>query len=103
MESLVGAIVTLEEEADALLAEAEAEAKAMGHRAEEEAASYRDELAREVEQRVAAFEEEAARQHASDLAGAEEALRAGLETIDGLSESAVQHQVERVVSRFREW
>lgn len=101
--ALVSAVAGLEDEADALLAQAEDAVKTMRRRAQEELAAYREKLARDVAEREAAYQAKAASQHALDLAEAEKELQSGLAKIAGLSDSAVQGQVKRVVSRFREW
>lgn len=103
METLVDKVLSLEKEADAILAKAGMDAEEIARKAEADASAYRQKMAEEMSRRLTVFRKQAEEKHAQALAEAEAELRAGLEALDRLPALAIEKAVNRIVSRFREW
>ncbi len=103
MPSLVESIVALEDEADAIIAEARKRAKDIRDAANREILRYGEELARSREERLSAFDEEARSRCDEALKAAEDELSGHLKAIDQVSEGVTRAQIDRILARFREW
>lgn len=103
MATLVDEILSLEKSADAVVAEAHAHAKKAEQDTDSALAEYRREKAEEVRRRMDAFAKSAEEKHQKALADKQEKVNAGLAAMDRIPEAERQRQVNRVISRFREW
>jgi vacuolar-type H+-ATPase subunit E/Vma4 len=100
MIALVEKIVSLENEAESIVARAHEEAKRLEKDSEEETASYRRKLADEMEQRIAAFSSEREKMHQTAMTGAEGELKAALDAVDQIPPNILQDKVELIMSRL---
>jgi F0F1-type ATP synthase membrane subunit b/b' len=102
MNLLIDSILSVENEANALIEQARAEAKALEKRADNEIAALQQEIAAKVEQQVAAFRETAGKRHEAEVAKEGIEARKALESVDRISGDLISRQVDKIVSRFRE-
>ena len=102
MATLVEKIVTLENEADSIVAQTRAEAKEIEKSAMTEMDVYRLKLAEETDQKVAAYQGEMEEKHRRSVAEAEKELAQALDAIDQIVGEAVKRQIDRIVARFNE-
>jgi len=102
MNLLIDSILSVENEANALIEQARTEAKALEKRADNEIAALQQEIAAKVEQQVAAFRETAVRRHEEEVAKEGAAARKALETVDRIPADLISRQVDKIVARFRE-
>jgi FKBP-type peptidyl-prolyl cis-trans isomerase (trigger factor) len=103
VESIVGNIVALEREADALIEEAHLEARRIKLAVEGDLARFKDELARERNERLADLKEQFDRKYQEALRVEESRLADGLKAIDQIPDALVRQQIDRILDRFREW
>ncbi len=102
MASLIENVVSLEQEADAVVAAAHAEAKEIEKRSVEELAARRAALESDAAARVEAFRQAAEARYAEELAEAEREFEAASSALRRLDAKAVERQADRVVARFGE-
>jgi F0F1-type ATP synthase membrane subunit b/b' len=102
MNLLIDSILSVENEANALIEQARAEAKALEKQADNEIAALQQEIAAKVEQQVAAFRETAGKRHEAEVAKEGIEARKALESVDRISGDLISRQVDKIVSRFRE-
>lgn len=102
MAALVEDVLSLEKEADMIVAQAYAEAKELERLAIAEAEAYRRRLVEETDQKVLAFQREMEEKHKGSVAETEKELVQALSSIDQLAESRLKEQIEKIVTRFRE-
>ncbi len=102
MATLVESIVSLETEADSVVARARAEANEMEKSAILEVEAYRRRLAEETDQKVRAFQEEAEEKHKRSLAEMEKDLARILNDIDRIADDTLKRQIDRIVTKFTE-
>jgi hypothetical protein len=102
MAALVEDIVSLEKEADAIVAQARAEAKELEKLAIAEAEAYRRKLAEETDQKIIAFQKDMEEKHKRFLVEVEKNLTQALNAIDQIPESALKEQVGKIVAKFGE-
>ncbi|MBI4556826.1 MAG: hypothetical protein HY706_04520 [Candidatus Hydrogenedentes bacterium] len=102
MPSLVENVLSIEEQADQLVAEAQRAAKDLERQAEVEVDALRRELASGTDQRVAAYRQEAEARHRQALATAEAEFQAALCALEGIPQEVIRRQVDRIVSRLRD-
>ena len=102
MATLVENIVSLENEADSIVAKARVEAKEIENSSIAEAEAYRLKLAEETEQKVGAFRKETEEKYQRSIAEAQDELAQALSAMDHIAGSAVREQINRIISRFSE-
>jgi hypothetical protein len=103
MASLVEDVVSLEKEADAIVAQARAEAQELEKLTVAEAEAYRRKLAEETDQKVSAFQKEMEEKHKDSVAEMEKELVQTLSSIDRLPDGRLTEQIEKIVAKFREF
>jgi hypothetical protein len=102
MATLVEDVVSLEKEADAIVAQTRAEAKELEKLVIAEAEAYRRKLAEETDQKVSAFQREMEEKHNGSVAEAERDLAQALSAIDQIADGRLKEQIEKIVTQFRE-
>jgi hypothetical protein len=102
MANLVEDVVSLEKEADAIVALARAEAKELEQLAIAEAEAYRRKLAEETDQKVLAFQKEMEEKHKGSVAETEKDLVGALNAIDQIADGRLKEEIEKIVTKFRE-
>ena len=102
MAALVEDVVSLEKEADAIVAQARAEAKELEQLAVAEAEAYRRKLAEETDQKILTFQKEMEEKHQGSVAETEKDLNRALNAIDQIADGRLKEQIEKIVTRFRE-
>jgi hypothetical protein len=102
MAALVEDVVSLEKEADAIVAQARDEAKGLDKLAVAEAEAYRQKLAEETNQKVLAFQKEMEEKHQRSVAEAEKGLTQALNALDQIPDHALREQLNKIVKKFGE-
>jgi len=102
MAALVEDVVSLEKEADVIVAQAYSEAKELEQLAIAEAEAYRRKLAEETDQKVLAFQKEMEEKHKRSVSEMEKELVQTLSSMDQLPDGRLREQVEKIVTKFRE-
>ncbi len=100
MAPLVEDVVSLEKEADLIVAQARAEAKESEKLAFAEAEAYRRKRAEEMGQRISAFQKEAEEKHRRSVAETEKDLTRALSTIDEVPDVRLKEQIDKIVARL---
>ncbi len=100
--SLVESIVSLEKEANAIVKNASAEAKAIEKSAVEEMEVYRQRLAEEISKKVIDFQVEMEEKYKVAVAETEKDLRRTLSDIDQIDSEVLKEQIEKIVAKFSE-
>ena len=103
MAALVENIVSLEKEADMIVAQASAEAKEMEKSAISEAEIYRRGLAEETEKKVIAFQKEMEAKHQHSVAETRKDLDQALKAIDQIAGDPLKQQIDKILTRFSEF
>ena len=103
MAALVEEIVSLENEADSIVAQARAEAIEVEQSAIVEVEAYRRQRAKETEQKISAFQKETEEKHRHSIAEAEKELAQTLDAVDQISGSVLREQIDRIITRFSEF
>ena len=88
--ALVENIVSLENEADSIVAQARVEAKEIEKSGIAEAEAYRRQLAEETDQKISAFPRETEERHKHSIAEAEKELAQALDAMDQISGSSIE-------------
>jgi hypothetical protein len=101
--ALVENIVSLENEADSIVAQARAEAKEIEQSAVAEVEAYRRQLAEETEQKISAFQGETEEKHKNSIAEAEKELAQVLDAVGQISGNVLREQIDRIITRFSEF
>ena len=101
--ALVENIVSLENEADSIVAQARAEAKELEQSAIAEVEAYRRQLAEETDQKISAFQGETEERHKHSIAEAEKELAQVLDAVGQISGSVLREQIDRIITRFSEF
>jgi len=102
MANLVEDVVSLEKEADVIVAQAYAEARELEQLAIVEAEAYRRKLAEETDQKVLAFQKEMEEKHKGSVAETEKDLVRALNAIDQIADGRLKEEIEKIVTKFRE-
>ncbi len=102
MAALVETIVSLENEANAMLAQARSEAREIEESGVAEAEAYRRRLAEETDQKVLAFQREMEERHKGAVAEMEKELAQALDNMDRIPDETMKEQIYRIVTRFSE-
>ncbi len=100
--ALVENILSLENEADRIVAEAHAEAEEMEKAALLEAEAYRRKLAEETDKKVLAFQKEAEEKHQRSVADVQKELARALTAVDQIESAVLKRQVDRIITKFSE-
>jgi hypothetical protein len=101
--ALVENILSLENEADSIVAQARVEAKEIEKSAIIEVEAYRRQLAEETDQKVSAFQRETEEKHKHSIAEAEKELVQALDAVDQLPRDLFKKQIDRIITRFSEF
>ena len=102
MAALVEDIISLEKEADAIVAQARAEAKELEKLAFADAEAYRRKLAEETDQKILDFQKEMEKQYQGSVAQTEKDLALALNAIDQIGSGTIKEQINKIVIRFSE-
>ncbi|MBP1700077.1 MAG: hypothetical protein H6Q41_5265 [Deltaproteobacteria bacterium] len=102
MAALVEDVVSLEKEADAIVAQARVEAKELEKLAIAEAEAYRRKRTEETDQKILVFQKEMEEKHQRSLAEAEKDLTQALNAIDQIPDNALKEQMSKIVTKFGE-
>ena len=102
MANLVEDVVSLEKEADVIVAQAYAEARELEQLAIVEAEAYRRKLAEETDQKVLAFQKEVEEKHKGSVAETEKDLVRALNAIEQIADGRLKEEIEKIVTKFRE-
>ncbi len=102
MANLVEDVVSLEKEADLIVAQGRAEAKDLEKLAIAEAEAYRRKLAEETDRKVLAFQKEMEEKHKGSVAETEKDLVRSLNAIDQIADGRLKEKIEKIVTKFRE-
>jgi hypothetical protein len=100
--ALVETILSLENEADSIVAQARAEAKEIERSADAEVEAYRRQLAGETEQKISAFRKETEEKHHLFIAEARKELDQTLDAMDRIAGAVLREKINRIVGRFSE-
>jgi hypothetical protein len=98
---LVNDIVRLEDEAEAVLAQARTEAKRIEQAALDEIEAHRHAVAAETQRRISEFQENAELEHARAIALAQEELQKALDVLDRIPEQALRDRAARIVEKLK--
>lgn len=102
MATLIEEIVSLEKEADTIVANARAEAKEIEKSAIAEAERYRRRLAEETKLKISVFQRETEEKHELSIAEAQRELAQSLDATDQIAGDVTREQIDRIVTRFSE-
>lgn len=102
MSNLIQNILSLEDQAEEVLASAHVEAEATAQEAKAQIRAIQEEVAAGVEKRVAAFREEAERRHGQELEEEKKTFREDLASIADVPSAVIEQQVQHVMRYFRE-
>jgi hypothetical protein len=102
MANLIEDIVSLEDEADSIVAQAHAEAKELEKSAILEIEAYRQKLAEETDRKVAAFSKEMEEKQMRSAGEMEKDLRRALDAVDQIAGGALNRQIEKIVTKLSE-
>ena len=102
MAALVDNVVSLEREADAIVAQARAEAKELEKLTVAEAEAYRRKLAEETNQKISDFQKEMEKKYQSSVAEKEKDLAQALNAIDQIPDDVLKEQIRKIVTKFEE-
>jgi len=102
MVTLVEKIVSLENEADSIVAAARDEAHELEKSAMTDAEAYRRKLSEDMEAKVSSFQKEMEAKHKASVMEAEEELVRALGAVDQIADPVLKEQIDRIVGRFSE-
>ncbi len=102
MVTLVEKIVSLENEADSIVAAAHDKARELEKSATADVEAYRRKLSEDMEAKISSFQIEMEAKHKASAAEAEEELARALGAVDQVAGSLVREQIDRIVNRFSE-
>ena len=100
MATLVKDIVSLEKEAESIIACAREEAKQLEEVCGEEIVAYRENMTEETNQRISQFRKEAEETFKVAMDEAERELSTALYDLEHIPDNLIQTQVARIVSRL---
>ncbi len=102
MAALVEDVVSLEKEADAIVAQARTEAQELEKLTVAEVEAYRRKLAEEMDQKILAFQKEMEEKYHDSVAETEKDLARALSVIDQIGSGRIKEQVDKIVVKFSE-
>lgn len=100
MDTLVEKIVSLENEADSIVAAAHTEAKGLEKSTAAEIETYRRKLSTDTDAKVSSFQKEMETKHQASVIEAEAELVRALGAVDRIEENILKRQIDRIVGRF---
>ena len=102
MITLVEKIVSLENEADSIVAEAHAEAHELEKSAAADIEAYRRKLSEDTEEKVSLFQKQMEEKHKASVVEAEAELVRALGAVDQIADDVLRKQIDRIVNKFSE-
>lgn len=102
MVTLVEKIVSLENEADSIVAAAHDKARELEKAAMAEVDAYRRKLSDEMEAKISSFQKDMEAKHKASAAEAEQELARAIGTVDRIADTTLREQINRIVNRFSE-
>jgi hypothetical protein len=100
MVTLVEKIVSLENEADSIVAAAHDKARELEKSAMADVEAYRRKLSEDMEAKISSFQIEMEAKHKASTAEAEEELVRALGAVDRVAGSLVREQIDRITQAF---
>jgi F0F1-type ATP synthase membrane subunit b/b' len=102
MITLVEKIVSLENEADSIVANARTEAHELEKSATADIEAYRRKLSEDTEEKVSLFQKQMEAKHKASVVEAEEELVRALGAVDQIADDILREQTDRIVNKFSE-
>ena len=102
MAALVEDVVSLEKEADSIVAQARAEAKELEKSGFAEAEAYRRKLTEEMDQKTLAFQREMEDRYLGSVVETNKDLTRALNGIDQIAGTVLKEQINKIVAKFGE-
>jgi hypothetical protein len=102
MATLVETVVSLENEANAIVAQAHAEAKELESSTAAELEAYRQKVAQATEQKVLAVQGEMEEKHKRAVEELERDLVLALDVMERIPGEKIERQIQRILTRFDE-
>jgi vacuolar-type H+-ATPase subunit H len=102
MDTLVEEIVSLENEADSIVAAARHEAHELEKSVMADVETYRRKLSEDMETKVSSFQKEVDTKHKAAVIEAEAELVRALGAVDRIADHILKKQIDRIVGRFSE-
>jgi F0F1-type ATP synthase membrane subunit b/b' len=102
MNTLVENIVSLENEADSVVAKARVEAQELEKSAAADIEAYRRKLSEDMEAKVSAFQKQMEEKHKASVVAAEAELVRSLGAVDRIADDVLRKQIDRIVNKFSE-
>ena len=102
MNTLVENIVSLENEADSIVAKANVEAHELEKSAAADIEAYRRKLSKDTAEKVSLFQKQMEAKHRVSVVEAEEELVRALGAVDQIADDVLNKQIDRVVNKFSE-
>jgi hypothetical protein len=102
MSSLVEKIVSLENEADSIVAAAHAEAQELEKSAAADIEAYRRKLSEDTEAKVSLFQKQMEEKHKASVVEAEEELVRALGAVGQIADDILKEQIDRIINKFSE-
>lgn len=101
MSTLIESVLSLEQEASAIVAKAREEAAAVAKQAEDQILAHRDAVSKETGRRIEEYRRQAEARHEQEVAQANEDFSKSAAAIEQVSQAVLRKQVEFVASTFR--
>jgi len=102
MVTLVEKIVSLENEADSIVAAARAEASDLEKSAAADIEAYRRKLSADTDEKVSLFQKQMEEKHKASVVEAEAELVRALGAVDQIADDVLRKQIDRIVNKFSE-
>jgi F0F1-type ATP synthase membrane subunit b/b' len=102
MNTLVENIVSLENEADSIIAGARAEAQELEKSAAADIEAYRRKLSEDTETKVSLFQKQMEEKYKASVVEAEGELVRSLSAVDQIADDVLKKQIDRIVNKFSE-
>lgn len=102
MVTLVEKIVSLENDADSIVAAAHGKANELEKSAMADIEAYRRKLSEDMEAKILSFQKEMEAKHKVSVIEAEEELVRALGAVDRIENHLLKEQIDRIVGRFSE-
>ncbi|MCC6694633.1 MAG: hypothetical protein IT365_03280 [Candidatus Hydrogenedentes bacterium] len=101
MSTLIENILSLEQEASAMVAKAHEEALALAQQAEEQIQAHRAAVAEETGRRIEAYRSQTQVRHEEEVVEANERYAKAAESIEQVPQAALRKQIELIANTFR--
>jgi F0F1-type ATP synthase membrane subunit b/b' len=102
MVTLVEKIVSLESEANSIIAAAHDKAHELEKSAMADAEAYRRKLSVDTDEKVSLFQKQMEEKHTAAVAEAEAELVRALGAVDQITDDVLRKQIDRIVNKFSE-